>query len=94
MTNAEYLERVGGSYIPKDKVEIFCVSDTDNTNFEVKIAEKMREMSAKGYELQEIKFAVTANIFPTYEETQQKNFEVDVETQQTKTALLIFRRAD
>jgi len=40
MTNAEYLERVGGSYIPKDKVEIFCVSDTDNTNFEVKIAER------------------------------------------------------
>lgn len=94
MDKQEYLERVGGSYKPKDKNEIFCISDNDNTNFEIKVAEKIRQMAKYDYDLQEVKFAVTENIFPTFEETQGKEFEADVDLQQTKTALLIFRRAD
>ena len=72
--------------------------DSDNAVFEVKIAEKIRQMSEFGYDLSEIKFSVSANVFPSIEETQSREYDFDAELTQTKlhryAALLIFKHND
>ena len=90
MESKEFLERMRGEYVPKSKTEIFCVSDNCNTDFEIKIAEKIRQMSKYDYELSDIKFSVSANVLPTL--PLSDDTEIDVELNQTKAALLIFKR--
>ena len=90
MESKEFLERMRGEYVPKSKTEIFCVSDNCNTDFEIKIAEKIRQMSRYDYELSNIKFNVSANVLPTL--PLSDDTEIDVELNQTKAALLIFKR--
>jgi len=94
MSDKEIFARRSGTYRPTSKVEVFCVSECDNAVFEVKIAEKIRQMSEYDYDLQDLKFSVSANVFPSVEETQEQNYDFEVELSQTKSALLIFRRAD
>ncbi len=90
MESQEFSERLRGEYIPKDKTEIFCVSDNSNIKFEVKVAEKIRQMAKYDYELSDIKFSVSANALPTLPFSDDTDF--DVELNQTKAALLIFQR--